>query len=92
MPDYSIARNSDRSRFETTVDAHTAVLDYELDGEKIALIHTGVPPEIDNRGIGTALVRTAFDYAEAHGLRVRPVCVFAESFVEKNPEYQHLVD
>ena len=92
MPDFSVANNQDKSRFEVVHDGETAVLDYQLDGDVIAFTHTGVPDAIDNQGIGTALVRTGLDYAEEHGLRVRPICVFVESFIEKNPDYQHLVD
>jgi predicted GNAT family acetyltransferase len=92
MSDFPVANNPERSRFEAVVDGETAVLDYQLDGDVIAFTHTGVPPAIDNRGIGTALVRTALDYAEEHGLRVRPICVFVESFIEEHQEYQHLVD
>jgi len=92
MSDFPISINQEKSRFEAVVDGETAVLDYELDGDAIAFVHTGVPAAIDNRGIGTALVRTGLDYAEEHGLRVRPICVFVESFIEKNPDYQHLVD
>jgi predicted GNAT family acetyltransferase len=91
VPDFSISNNADESRFEAHVDGHTGVLDYQMDGDVIALVHTGVPDAIDNRGVGTALVRFALDYAEEHGLRVQPDCVFAEGFIEKNPEYQHLV-
>jgi predicted GNAT family acetyltransferase len=92
MADVPIRNNQEQSRFEAVVDGETAVLDYELDGEAIAFVHTGVPPAIDNRGIGTALVRTGLDYAEAHGLRVRPICVFVERFIAEHEAYQHLVD
>jgi hypothetical protein len=91
MSDLSVAHNPAQSRFEVVMDGETAVLDYQLDGDVIAFVHTGVPPAIDNRGIGTALVRTGLDYAEEHGLRVRPICVFVESFIEEHEEYQHLV-
>lgn len=92
MSDFSPANNPEERRFEVVVDGETAVLDYRLDGDLIEFVHTGVPPAIDNQGVGTALVRTGLDYAEEHGLRVRPTCVFVESFIEAHPEYQHLVD
>ena len=92
MPDFSVANNQEKSRFEVVHDGETAVLDYQLDGDVIAFTHTGVPPTIENQGVGTALARTALDYAETHGLRVRPLCAFVASFIEENPEYQHLVN
>ena len=92
MSEFSVANNTEQSRFEVILDGETAVLDYRLKGDVIAFTHTGVPSAIDNQGIGTALVRTGLDYAEEHGLRVRPICVFVESFIKEHEEYQHLVD
>lgn len=92
MSDFSVANNPERSRFEAVVDGETAVLDYRLDGDVIAFTHTGVPPAIQDRGVGSALARTALDYAEAHGLRVRPQCAFVSAFIREHDAYQHLVD
>jgi predicted GNAT family acetyltransferase len=92
MPDFPVANNVERSRFEADVDGHTAVLDYLLDGDAIAFTHTLVPVPVQDRGVGSALARTALDYAEAHGLRVEPRCAFVAAFVEEHERYQHLVD
>lgn len=92
MPDFSVANNAERSRFETVVDGHTAALDYRLEGDVIAFTHTAVPPPVRERGFGSALARTALDYAEAHGLRVEPRCAFVAAFIDEHEAYQHLVD
>ena len=92
MSDFSVANNPDQSRFEATVDGETAVLDYRLDGDVIAFTHTGVPAAIQDRGVGSALAQTALDYAETHGLRVRPQCAFVAAFIREHGEYQHLVN
>lgn len=91
MSDFSVTNNPERSRFEAVVDGETAVLDYHLDGDVIAFTHTGVPAAIQDRGVGSALARTALDYAETHGLRVRPLCVFVAAFIREHDAYQHLV-
>jgi predicted GNAT family acetyltransferase len=92
MPDFSVANNVERSRFEVVVDGHTAVLDYRLEGNVIAFTRTEVPPPVRERGIGSALARTALDYAETHGLRVEPRCSFVAAFIKEHEAYQHLVD
>lgn len=92
MSDASVANNPDRSRFEADVDGGTAVLHYRLDGDVIAFTHTEVPESAQDQGVGSALVRTALDYAEAHGLRVRPQCPFVAAFIREHGEYQHLVE
>lgn len=87
-----IANNPDRNRFEAEVNGGTAILEYRLDGDAIAFTHTEVPEPARGRGVGTALARTALDYAEEHGLRVLPQCPFVASFVRDNPRYQHLIE
>ncbi|HEX2596618.1 MAG TPA: GNAT family N-acetyltransferase [Luteimonas sp.] len=78
-------------RFAANVDGVQAELDYEQRGDVLCLIHTGVPPAIGGRGVGGALVRAALDYARAKGLKVRPSCTYAASFIERHPQYQDLV-
>lgn len=92
MADFPVTHNAERHRFESVVDGHTGVLAYRRDGDVIAFTHTGVPPPIEGRGVGTALARAALDYAEERGLRVRPLCAFVAAFIREHPAYQHLVN
>lgn len=80
-----------RQRFVATVADVDAELDYEQHGQVLRLTHTGVPPAISGRGVGSELVRTALDYARAKGLRVIPSCSYAAAFIERHPEYTDLV-
>ncbi|MFT4255992.1 MAG: GNAT family N-acetyltransferase [Pseudoxanthomonas sp.] len=79
------------SRFSTTVDGHTAVLDYRLHAGSLEIEHTGVPEAIGGRGIAGALVRAALDHARAQGLKVVPACSYAAQFIHRHPEYADLV-
>jgi uncharacterized protein len=74
------------SRFQATVDGHTGVLEYRLEGDRLVLTHTEVPDELEGRGVGSGLVRAAVDRAEAEGLTVVPVCRFARAWLEKHPD------
>jgi len=68
------------------------VLNYRQLGDDVVDFHsTLVPPHLRGRGIGTQLVRQAFDWARAQGYTVVPTCPFVQDFLEKNPEYQELV-
>jgi predicted GNAT family acetyltransferase len=89
VPD--IKHNVDEHRFETTIDAHVAELTYRLDGNRIILLHTGVPAEFRGKGIGAALVKAGLDYAAEHGLQVVPRCPFVASYIDKHPEYRPLL-
>jgi predicted GNAT family acetyltransferase len=78
--------NPARRRFEVTVDGHLAELTYERRDGRLVLVHTGVPDEIDGRGVASALVRTAIDTAIAEDLTVVPRCPFARRYLETHPD------
>ena len=69
-----------------------ARLDYRLENRTIVLVHTEVPPELANRGVGAKLVKAALEYArrvEPHGCSTLLVCCRLHS---PNPQYQALVE
>lgn len=83
-----IINNTLKHRFETEVRAKTAFLNYRLGSNIITFTHTEVPPSLNGRGIGTALVKAGLDYAVANGLRVIPQCPFVADFIEAHPQYR----
>jgi predicted GNAT family acetyltransferase len=86
MADPSEVKDEAGHRFVLEVDGHEAELVYKLNGDRLTLIHTGVPDELGGRGLGGVLVRAAIDRASAEGLTVVPVCPFARSWLEKHPD------
>lgn len=82
----TVIDHADRHRFELEVDGHVAELVYRLDGDRLVLVHTGVPDELGGRGLGGVLVRAAVDRAAADGLTIVPQCPFARSWLEKHPD------
>jgi predicted GNAT family acetyltransferase len=87
-----IRHDPENSRFTADTEGGEAELAYMRDGKRIVFTHTGVPPESEGRGIGTALAKAGLDYAKAEGLRVRPMCPFVAAYVKRNPEYESLVE
>jgi predicted GNAT family acetyltransferase len=79
-------------RFTTHLDGHRAVLDYQLEGNRMAINHTGVPHAIEGRGVASALMRRALDTARAEGWRVLPVCAYAAAYLRRHPADADLVD
>ena len=78
-------------RFELSVEGRLCELVYHLAGGTIVFTHTGVPPELEGRGLGSLLVRAGLDYARAQGLKVVPLCPFVGAYLRRHPEYQDLV-
>ena len=80
-----------KQRFEIHVEGLRSVLDYELEDDTIVFTHTGVPPQLEGRGIGTALAKAGLEYARSKKLRVMPACSFIRVYLRRHPEYQDLV-
>ncbi len=79
-------------RFEIQAAGQTAVLTYSLKDGSITFSHTGVPPALEERGIGSRLAKAGLEHAREKGYRVRPLCSFVEGYIQRHPEYQDLLD
>jgi predicted GNAT family acetyltransferase len=90
-PPLTVHHNPAASRFEVTVEGRLAVADYVLTGQRMALTHTFVPPELRGRGVAEALVRAALADARTRQLRVDPQCSYVARFIERHAEYQDLL-
>ncbi len=86
-----VVHNRDEKRFEVHLEAHIAELNYRLIGNVIIFIHTGVPPALEGRGIGSLLVKRGMDYARENRLKVQALCWFVAGYIQRHPEYQGLV-
>ena len=73
-------------RFQVSVECHLCVADYRLGGGEMAITHTEVASSLEGRGIAGALVQAVLDHAQAHGLKVRPLCSYARAYMQRHPE------
>lgn len=86
-----ITHNQAANRFETTIEGHTGFISYQDQGDRIVYDHTIVPSELGGKGVGSALVKHALDYARNEGKKVVPTCSFVASYINKHAEYQDLL-
>ena len=82
----AVIDNTDASRFELRADGWLAELVYRIRGDRLVLVHTEVPVELEGRGIGGRLVTAAIDRAVREGLTLVPLCPFARGWLERHPE------
>ncbi|HLW45593.1 MAG TPA: GNAT family N-acetyltransferase [Acidimicrobiales bacterium] len=73
-------------RFFVREGADVAEVRYHRHGDHVTILHTGVPPALEGRGLGSALVRAVVELASAEGLTVVPRCPFARSWLEAHPD------
>ena len=79
-------------RFELVVDGHTAFIDYNTRGERIALIHTEVPEELAGRGVAAAIVEKTLIWLEENEIPLIPLFPYVKQFLVRNPDWQRVVD
>ena len=91
--DITVAHRPDERRYELLVgDVHAGELVYRSRGDDVvAFLHTEVDPNVQRRGLGSALVAGALDDARARGLRVVPICPFVDAYIRRHPDYTDLV-
>ena len=83
----NVIHNKSQKRFEVRIDSHLAMLDYAMHGTTITFTHTGVPPALGGRGIGSLLVKTGLQYAKENGLKIQSLCWFVDKYIQRHPEY-----
>lgn len=74
------------ARLEIQADGQRAELVYRRHGDRLVLVHTAVPAELEGHGYGAALVEAALRKAVAENLTVVPLCPFARSWLERHPD------
>lgn len=86
MTEYNIIHNEAESRFETEVEGLISVVDYKLNTDKtiMSITHTGVPKELEGKGIAAALTKFMLQYAEANNIKVNPICPYTKAYMERH--------
>ena len=86
-----ITHDIEAKRFETAIDDHVGSISYQEQDGKLVYDHTIVPQALGGRGVGSALVKHALNYARENDKKVVPQCSFVSSYISKHPEYQDLL-
>jgi predicted GNAT family acetyltransferase len=85
-----LVNNEPIHHFELTKDGFTAFIDYLKRGDKVFLVHTDVPVELEGKGVAGKLVEKVFQYLEEHNLNMVPLCSYVNHYLQKHPEWGKL--
>lgn len=87
----TIKNNEAEQRYEAEIGGHLAVIEYEQGPERILIMHTEVPKELEGHGVATQMAKFALDDARARHLAVVPLCPVVASYIRQHQEYADLV-
>ncbi|WP_418981806.1 GNAT family N-acetyltransferase [Alistipes sp.] len=88
---HAFRHNAAEMRYELDVENERAVVEYIRDGRTLFLTHTGVPPTLEGRGIGSELVRAVLEDVRRQELRIVPQCPFVAAYIRRHPEWEPLL-
>jgi predicted GNAT family acetyltransferase len=55
--------------------------------DKMIIEHTEVGEELKGQNVGFQLVKTAVEFARTNGIKILPLCPFANSVFKRKPEF-----
>jgi len=81
----AVIHNTEQKSFEVHLESYTAELNYNISENVILFTHTGVPPALEGRGIGSLLVSAGLKYARENNLKVQSLCWFVDKYMQRHP-------
>ncbi len=86
-----LVNNKTMHNFELIIEGRRSFIDYKTTDDKVHLIHTEVPKELQGKGVAAILVEKTFQYLEEHRLKVVPSCSYIQHFLKRHPRWKSLV-
>lgn len=80
------------SRFELEMQGAVVWADYRREEHGLILDYVYSPPELRGTGAAGRLMTAIARYAQAHGLRITPICGYAAAWLKRSAEFSSLVD
>lgn len=88
-----VVDNTDGRFYELSLDGEpVGMLVYERAGARRVLTHTTIKEKARGRGLAGVLIRHALDDLAAKDATITIFCPIVDVFIEKNPEYERLID
>ena len=92
MENYKLIDNVALHQYEFRIGDLIPRIEYiKTKNGEIYLTHTEVPSALEDKGVGSSLVRLALEDIERQQLRLVPLCPFVAGYVQKHPEWKRLV-
>lgn len=83
--------NEAKHRFEIEVNDNIAFIEYKQKGNTVYLVHTETPPELEGKGVASALVEKTLHYLDEQNLKLVPLCSFVQAYLQRHPQWNRLL-
>ena len=87
---HDVIDNRERHRFELQERDQIAFADYEIQGDRVILTHVEAPIGLRGAGAAGRLMEGLMSIIRERGLKVTPVCSYAQAWIERHPEWADL--
>jgi predicted GNAT family acetyltransferase len=78
------AARPDGGRFWAELEGRRVELDYRIEGRRALFVHTGTDPVLQGRGLAAQIVQAGWEWAQAQGLEVVPVCSYVAVWMRRH--------
>ena len=89
--EHALQVNAPSNRLELAIGSELAFIEYQLRQDRLFLIHTEVPAALEGKGVGSAIIQKALQYAKDHNYKIVPICPFVQSYLKKHPEWNDII-
>ncbi|GAB3289981.1 GNAT family N-acetyltransferase [Hymenobacter tenuis] len=89
----NVEHSAENQEFTLEENGFGGELAYSQNGNDIIdFTHTYVDEELRGKGMADTLAKAGLDYAREQGLKVRTSCEFMRGFLQRNAQYQDLLE
>jgi predicted GNAT family acetyltransferase len=86
-----VIHDKQNSSFVIKIDNLLSYVSYNLNKNIMELYTTYTPPQLRGRGFAEKVVKAALEFAQENNLKIIPTCSYVRIFIERHPEYNHLI-
>ncbi|HUO23765.1 MAG TPA: GNAT family N-acetyltransferase [Caulobacteraceae bacterium] len=86
-----VVDNAERQRFELPVQGRIAFADYRTRPGLVLIDHVETPVELRGGGVAAQLMQGLLEIVRARGLKIVPLCPYADAYIRRHANYQDLL-
>lgn len=66
-------------------------IDFIFNGESLSIEHTRTFGGHEGKGVASTLVQAVTEYAQGNGMKIIPVCSYAQAWYQRHPQHNGIL-